>query len=323
MPSRVPTHLASLSTFQPDIEQSATLLASHPAPVFVDTLLNDLTHGARIGYEGDRSGIRIENNHASALEHADLISADIAKNVQEGVTIGPFEDIPFSYARISPLGALLKTRGVGSLKVRRIHDLSFPRGDSVNSHIPKDYVATSYTYIRDIIRESVLKGKGTTMGIVDIESTFKHYPIHPQDVPLLGFQWDGKYYFEVTLPFGLRSSPGLYDRLVDALTWIMQTQGVESVFRFVDDHFMPTAPEDDPDFAVDRFCDLCDLLKVEYSREKLKKGELTAIYIGRALSSTALSLLMEVVVGHKTISDFINRPNFYKCLFFIKSTELK
>ena len=58
------------------------------------------------------------------------------------------------------------------------------------------------------------------MANTDIEAAFCQYPVHLDDLELLGMQWMGKYYFYKILPFGLRSAPFKFTGLSDALEWI-------------------------------------------------------------------------------------------------------
>ena len=58
------------------------------------------------------------------------------------------------------------------------------------------------------------------MAKTDIEAAFCQYPVHLDDLELLGMQGTGKYYFYKILPFGLRSAPFKFTGLSDALEWI-------------------------------------------------------------------------------------------------------
>jgi hypothetical protein len=95
----------------------------------------------------------------------------------------------------------------------------------------------------DAVLDEIRKqGTDARMSIIDIKSAFRHVPIHPDDIPLMGFEWEGKYYFERALPFGLRSSPGIYDRLARALVYIAQQRGVYALLYYVDDHIIISPP---------------------------------------------------------------------------------
>lgn len=56
-----------------------------------------------------------------------------------------------------------------------------------------------------------------------MEAAYKQIPVHPSDWPLLGFKWEGKWYCERVLPFGLRSSC----RLIIALAWELYAAALE------------------------------------------------------------------------------------------------
>ena len=64
---------------------------------------------------------------------------------------------------------------------------------------------------RNAARAVLRLGRGALMWKIDVKSAFRHIPVDSRDAPLLGFRLDDKYYFERTLPFGLRSSPLLWD----------------------------------------------------------------------------------------------------------------
>ena len=56
--------------------------------------------------------------------------------------------------------------------------------------------------------------KGTLLAKTDLENAYKQVPIHPNDFELLGFQIAGLFYYEKTLPFGLRYACQLFENLV-------------------------------------------------------------------------------------------------------------
>jgi len=99
----------------------------------VQNIVGMATHGARIGYIGPPRRINSEN-HASALR----IPAELDENITQELNAGRIKivsQLPAAYI-ISPLGAVpKKTNGVQT-GWRRIHDLSFPKGLSVNDGIP-------------------------------------------------------------------------------------------------------------------------------------------------------------------------------------------
>ena len=48
---------------------------------------------------------------------------------------------------------------------------------------------------------------GVLLAKFDVESAHRIIPVHPNDLYLLGMQWQGNYSVDITLPFGLPSAP--------------------------------------------------------------------------------------------------------------------
>ena len=81
------------------------------------------------------------------------------------------------------------------------------------------------------------------MSKLDIKSAFRNIPVHPSDWELLGMKWEGLYFFDMTLPFVLRSAPFLFDEFSSALEWIIQNKlNTPKVIHILDDFFFATPP---------------------------------------------------------------------------------
>jgi hypothetical protein len=74
-------------------------------------------------------------------------------------------------------------------KFRLIHDLSFPKGNSINSHIPSENSAVQYDSIDTVIKLIKHFGRHCLMAKCNIEDAFRLVPIHPTDYHLLVFTW--------------------------------------------------------------------------------------------------------------------------------------
>lgn len=106
-------------------------LALHPDREAVRIALDGIRQGAKILYAGPTKGRRSENLK-SAHDHAEAVSADIAKEVKAGRMAGPFPTAPATPFIASPIGTVPKK---GTDEVRRIHHLSHPSGESVNDYV--------------------------------------------------------------------------------------------------------------------------------------------------------------------------------------------
>ena len=71
---------------------------------------------------------------------------------------------------------------------------------------------------------------------LDIKSAFRQIPVRAEDHSLLGIFWQGSYYYERVLPFGLRSSPAIFDSVASAIEWIIRNHlSNADLFHYLDD----------------------------------------------------------------------------------------
>ena len=153
------------------------------------------------------------HNLKSAEDYPDEITAAINKELQNGHTAGPFEYPPWKEFHCSPIGSRIKDNG----SHRLIIDLSQPVNDSINEGITKEDFSVQYSGF-DAATDMVHKlGRNCHMAKMDIKNAFRLLPIRPSQWPP---SWKGLYFVEIRLPFGLRSSPGIFNRFADAVCWI-------------------------------------------------------------------------------------------------------
>ena len=69
---------------------------------------------------------------------------------------------------------------------------------------------------------------------VDVAHAFWNIPVYTDDWHLLSMQWDGEIFIDLTLPFGLKSSPKICTSVAGALEWIMLNCGVSWGIHYID-----------------------------------------------------------------------------------------
>src|SRR5579859_7787171 len=69
----------------------------------------------------------------------------------------------------------------------------------------------------------------------DLKAAFCHIPISPCDYWLLLFEWQGRYYVDMFLPFGLRTAPRIFNLFAEALHWVFETLNEWNVTHSLDD----------------------------------------------------------------------------------------
>jgi hypothetical protein len=261
----------------------SALLSQHPDRLFVDTLLHIIQYGARIGYCGPRQSI-ISSNLTSATADPSTLSLDIARERSHQRIMQVPAPAPATHFICSPLGLVPK----GSGGWRRIHHLSYPRGSSVNDHIPADWAALEYTTVDQAIALVAAQGPGAMLIKRDLQDAFRHIPIAPQDLWLLGFCWEGTYWVDCFLPFGLRTAPYIFDLFAKALHWILDTQATPEfeTIHYLDD-FLGVGPTSAaPEFSH-KFERTCNRLGLRIKESKSITGT-TADFGGIELDTLAM-----------------------------------
>ena len=251
-------------------------------------LLDGIIHGIPVDYVGDRSRARKGRNPKIEPAHAAKVTAVIEADVAAGKKAGPFAQPPFEIFCCSPIGAVPKKN---STKIRVVHNLSHPfNGDSVNASIRK--VPVRISSFGDAARAVRRMGKGCFLIKLDVEAAYKQVPVRPSDWHLLGFEWQGSYYYERVLPFGLRSSSRLWDLYAAALRHFIATDlGVSYervVVHYVDDFLFIVKLEADGADLRDRALSLGKELGVPWAPDKTEGPVTCLTFLGVELDTVAM-----------------------------------
>ena len=187
-------------------------------------MLNGICSGFCIGFTKPQSSLKAAtSNLEGAREHPDVVTDYLSTEVFLGHVAGPFllqavSQVHISRFRVIPKGHTGKWR----LNV----DLSHSRSHSVNDGIPKSLCSLKYITIDEAIKGILQLRQGALLAKIDIKSAFRLLPVHPADRHMLGMQWKDGVYIDTCLPFGLRSSPKLFNILSEFLAWIVKENNV-------------------------------------------------------------------------------------------------
>ena len=228
-----PTHLKPKSTLLPD--NWSYLLKEYPDRSFVDTIIGIATYGARLRYLGPLQAIS-NPNHSSALR----IPSDILENLTNDLLAGRVKRLQnlLPHHISSPIGAVQKKSNSEFTGWRHIHDLSFPPGRSVNDGIPKHFGKLKYQTLDDAVDHLLHLGPGTAMHKRDLMDAFRRIPVSPYDYWLLIFEWEGEYFVDIFLPFGLATAPCLFNLFAEGLHWILEYVFSQSLVHYLDDFLL-------------------------------------------------------------------------------------
>jgi len=206
----------------------------------VARLCSYLKTGADIGYTGPRIA-RFSNNLPTALAQPEIGTENLTKEVALGRVGGPFSTPPFPNLQVSPIGLVPKKH---SNKFRTIFHFSFPKSGvtSINYSISKEDHSLQYITIDHAIQGILRHGRGCFLPKTDIESAFRLVPLRPSDYELFGMFWDGQYYYDRVIAFGLRSAPFLFNMSSDAVEWVLVNKCYVSFVCHILDDFLIIEP---------------------------------------------------------------------------------
>ena len=212
-------------------------LGGHPDRQFVNYILTGICKGVHIGVE---RSVTLHRTRAGNLPSVHSLPTLVGKHIQDeraaGRLLGPLPPALASDCQVSPIGLIPKPHQPG--KWRLIVDLLSPRGGSVNDAIAVDRCHMHYTSVLEAATAIRHLGKGSLLAKVDLHQAYRMVPVHADDHPLLGIQWQDNTFVDTALPFGLRSAPKIFSAFADALAWVLHIRGVAWQLHYLDDFLL-------------------------------------------------------------------------------------
>lgn len=264
------------------------LLESHPDEELKRFVLEGLEKGFHVGFQQECRHKSSTHNLLSSMEHPETVSAYVNKECSLGRLLSPFPHSAVPNLHISPFGVIPKK---ATDTWRLIVDLLAPRGASINDGISHETASLSYVTI-DIIADRVRsQGKGTMLAKLDIKSAFRIVPVHPADRLLLGMQWNGYWYADAVLPFGLRSAPKLFNVIADAVQFVALSQGVQHVTHYLNDYIvLGSADTSQCERDLKILVNVCECLGVPLAEEKMEGPATRLEILGIIVDSETMQL---------------------------------
>ena len=258
------------------------------SPELLYRVTSNLTDGADLGYTGPHTSTARPNNR-SAVSRPSAVSVAVTTELSRGHTAGPYVAPPFEPFRINPLGAREKPDGT----VRLILDLSQPQGLSVNDHISRDDFTLQYITLDDAIAALFTVGPHRAlMSKADLKHAFRLIPVRQTQWWLLGFCWHGQYYYDVRLPFGLRSACAIFNELAEVLCQALAFHSNNrEVYHYLDDFFFFSS-ENSPlcSETYHKFLDICNFCNIPTAPDKCNPPSTRMELLGCILDTDALTI---------------------------------
>ena len=244
-------------------------------------IMGGIIDGVDIEFMGNRELARFGDNLPIDEVNRKKVDDIIKKDIREGKKAGPFEWAPFPFFVVSPIGAVpKKTPG----KSRVIHHLSFPfKGASVNADIVDEYLPLQR--FADAAWAVVALGNGCFLVKLDVEAAYKQVPVRIKDWPLLGFMWEGKYYYERVLPFGLKSSCRIWDWYASALHHFFEKMNLGFIIHYIDDFLFVVKSREEAEVLKNQALQLCERLGIPMASDKTEGPVQCLTFLGIELDT--------------------------------------
>ena len=200
-------------------------------------VLDFIKFGFATGYIGPVSDTVGTPNHPSATEYPAQVRDFIEKERRSNGIIGPCDAPPFSpWCHASPLMTREKS---DPAKRRVITDMTFPREHSINAFVVKNGVygvehVHSLPTVDALAGEVARAGPDALLATLDVSRAYKNFASDPLDWPLLCFEWENKYFCDLSMPFGARASSYHMQSVANCITDILKAEGI-TCYMYLDD----------------------------------------------------------------------------------------
>ena len=247
--------------------------------------MSDIRQGCDIGYSGPQFA-HTATNLQSAFSQPSVLDHALASECSFNHVLGPFDSPPLPNLRCSGLGLIPQQDG----SWRTIYHLSAPPGKSINDFINPDTYELSYCSVDDAFAIVNLLGTGTLLSKIDLKNVFRLIPVRQADWNLLSIFWQGKYYIDTCLPFGLRSAPCIFNRLATAIHWILQSNyNVQFLLHYLD-NFLTAGPPDSPvcQQNLESMLTLSQRINAPVKEEKVVPPSTKITFLGIVIDTVAM-----------------------------------
>lgn len=215
---------------------------------------------------------------ASAAERPQVVKEKLAKEISLGRIAGPFHKRPFANLQCSPIGLVPKRQ---PNTFRLIHHLSFPKGQSINDFIDPKLCAVHYASFDNAVDLLLRTGRNAWLAKADIKSAFRLLPVSPLDYELLGFTFDGLFYFDKCMPMGCAISCSLFEKFSSFLEFhVKGAAGSSLVTHYLDDFLFVGPSASDCNKLLRVFTRACGSLGVPLAQEKTEGPVQSITYLG-------------------------------------------
>ena len=172
------------------------------------------------------------SNHHSANQFPNAIGEYLENEYALGAMLGPLDQVDSQHFHCSPLLTRPKDRD----KRRVILNLSHPYGTSViKNHFDGHEFTLRFPTIDDIVQAILNVKNDPVVYKIDVARAFRNLKVDLVDALKFGIHWNGLYFLDQCVTFGLMHGSAAFQMVSDAVMCIMQKHGAK-FFPYIDDY---------------------------------------------------------------------------------------
>lgn len=137
-------------------------------------------------------------------------------------------------------------------------------------------------------------GRGSWLSKIDLKRAYRQFAIDPFDYPLLGIKWDGEWFVDVRLPFGLKWAAAVCQRATEAIAFMAEKEFQAEVLPFIDDMSTGDASRRTAQVKYERLLALVDELGLQVAEEKCSGPAQVMTWIGVTFDTRNMNMYIEV-----------------------------
>lgn len=148
-------------------------------------------------------------------------------------------------------------------------------------------------------------GKGCNLAKADIKSAFRLLPLNRQEFELVGFKFEGKYYFDKCLPFGCSISCSIFEKFSTFLEFCVKNKAqLRWIIHYLDDFLMAGRRNtNECAHMLGVFKDCLHALGVPIADDKTEGPNTIIVFLGLELDSNE----MVVRIPKEKVNDIVQK----------------
>ena len=235
-------------------------------------------------------------NHPSATHFPNAVNDYLKTEISHNAIVGPLDASPFEKLHVSPM--MTRPKEAGSRRI--IIDMSWPHGDSVNTHIPDQLFddmtfQLRYPTVDNIVTQIATIGPEARLYKIDLKCAYRNLRTDPRDFTVLGLCWEGQRYVDISVAFGIKTGASSCQMVTDSITHLMASQD-HWMCAYLDD-IMGVATPAKAQHAFTSLNNLISTLGLPINQEKVvaPTHEMTCLGINIDARTGALTIPQEKV----------------------------